>query len=83
MTCCRCNRSGICRNCSCVRDGKECTSCLPKRLGQCQNIPQEYSLETNDAGEDDTDQSLVTTSQNLGTIETNIDAAEDEIVSRN
>ena len=83
MTCCRCNRSGICRNCSCVRDGIECTSCLPKRLGQCQNVQPEYSLETNDAREDDTDQNLVTTSQNSMTIETNIDAVEDEIVSRN
>ena len=83
MTCCRCNRSGICRNCLCVRDGIECTSCLPKRLGQCQNVQPEYSLETNDARENDTDQSLVTTSQNSRTIETNTDAVEDEIVSRN
>lgn len=37
MTCCRCNRTGRCRNCSCVKASKHCQSCLPSRLGQCSN----------------------------------------------
>ena len=37
MTCCRCNRSGRCRNCSCVKSGTPCQGCLPQRLGNCTN----------------------------------------------
>ena len=37
MTCCRCNKTGRCRNCSCVKTGNHCQSCLPSRLGQCSN----------------------------------------------
>ena len=37
MTCCRCNRSGRCRNCSCVKNGTLCQDCLPQRLGNCIN----------------------------------------------
>ena len=35
MPCCRCNRSGSCRGCSCVKKGEACTNCLPSRLGNC------------------------------------------------
>ena len=37
MVCCKCNRTGHCRNCVCVKAKKTCDSCLPCRLGQCQN----------------------------------------------
>ena len=37
MTCCRCNRTGKCQNCACVKEGKECDNCLPGRLGRCGN----------------------------------------------
>ena len=39
MTCCKCNRTGRCRNCSCVKGGRQCQSCtcLPLRLGNCAN----------------------------------------------
>ena len=37
MPCCRCNRSGRCRNCSCVKAGSTCQNCLPQRLGNCSN----------------------------------------------
>ena len=37
MSCCRCNCSGHCRNCSCVKSGKLCQGCLPQRLGNCTN----------------------------------------------
>ena len=37
MSCCRCNRSGRCRNCSCVKNGIFCQGCLPQRLGNCSN----------------------------------------------
>ena len=35
--CCRCNRGGRCRNCSCRKNGSQCSSCLPGRLGRCEN----------------------------------------------
>ncbi len=38
MACCRCNRSGRCLNCKCVKSGSGCRSCLPLRLGNCENI---------------------------------------------
>ena len=37
MTCCRCNKTGQCRNCSCAKTGNDCQSCLPSHLGQCSN----------------------------------------------
>ena len=37
MPCCRCNRTGSCKGCSCVNAGIPCTSCLPSRLGSCAN----------------------------------------------
>ena len=32
MSCCKCNRSGCCRNCSCLKSGRTCQGCLPQRL---------------------------------------------------
>ena len=37
MPCCKCNKTGRCRNCSCVKTGLQCLSCLPGRLGLCSN----------------------------------------------
>lgn len=37
MACCRCNRTGSCRNCRCVKTGNPCQGCLPQRLGKCVN----------------------------------------------
>ena len=37
MPCCRCNRTGSCKGCACVKAGHSCTSCLPSRLGSCEN----------------------------------------------
>lgn len=37
MTCCRCNRTGRCQNCTCVKRGQPCQNCLPQRLGNCVN----------------------------------------------
>ena len=39
VVCCRCNGDGKCRNCSCVKEGKTCTTCLPSRRGRCLNKP--------------------------------------------
>ena len=36
--CCRCNRFGTCKGCSCVKEGKLCTSCPPGRLERCCNL---------------------------------------------
>ena len=38
-SCCRCNKSGKCRNCACVKANRCCTNCLPGRLGHCGNAP--------------------------------------------
>ena len=35
--CCRCNRTGQCRGCACVKAGQPCSNCLPGRLGSCSN----------------------------------------------
>ncbi len=37
MPCCKCNRTGSCRRCACVKAGRSCTSCLPTNLGTCLN----------------------------------------------
>ena len=42
--CCRCNRSGSCQGCSCVKASKTCTSCLPFRVGKCRNSSSKSSL---------------------------------------
>ena len=34
-SCCKCNGSGVCRNCSCVKACKACTNCLPSRRNGC------------------------------------------------
>ena len=38
MTCCKCNRTRICKNCSCANKNSRCTNCLPCRLNKCVNI---------------------------------------------
>ena len=35
--CCRCNSSGRCRSCKCVRDGVSCSNCAPGRSTRCEN----------------------------------------------
>ena len=35
--CCRCNGSGRCRSCACVKSGRPCVDCLPSRKGNCCN----------------------------------------------
>ena len=35
--CCRCNGSGRCKACSCVKSGRSCVDCLPSRNGHCSN----------------------------------------------
>ena len=36
--CCRCNGSGRCKACSCVKSGTPCVDCLPSRNGHCSNL---------------------------------------------
>ena len=38
MTCCKCNRTGTCKNCSCAKKNSRCTNCLPCLLNKCANI---------------------------------------------
>ena len=37
MVRCRCNRSGSCKKCHCVKLGRMCDDCLPGQLGNCHN----------------------------------------------
>ena len=37
MACCKCNRSGLCKGCACVKAGNSCTNCLPSKQGTCWN----------------------------------------------
>lgn len=36
--CCRCNKTGRCKNCCCIKQGRACSTCLPLRLGHCANL---------------------------------------------
>ena len=38
VLCCGCNRTGSCRGCACVKAGKQCSNCLPSKLGSCSNV---------------------------------------------
>ena len=78
MACCRCNRSGICRNCSCAREGKACISCLPKRLGQCKNIQPDTNA---GRGQSSTNQTTRRISQDLQTVDST-SAEEGEMVGQ-
>ena len=66
MTCCRCNRTGSCKNCSCSKSNLKCTNCLPSRLNKCLNLnlnsdgSEERSLSEQ---EDQTDLEAITTIQ--------------------
>ena len=42
--CCRCNSSGRCVNCKCVKAGLCCKNCLPSKHGLCQNQTSSLSL---------------------------------------
>ena len=37
VQCCRCNSSGRCRSCSCVKAKRACTDCLPGKNNKCCN----------------------------------------------
>ena len=37
MVCCKCNNTGLCRGCACVKAGRKCVNCLPGKLGKCAN----------------------------------------------
>ena len=43
MPCCKCNRTGSCKGCACVKAGNLCTNCLPSKLGSCVNRPPDSS----------------------------------------
>ena len=43
VQCCRCNGSGLCKNCSCVKAGKACIDCQPSKKQRCSN-PRQQSV---------------------------------------
>ena len=44
MVCCKCNRTGLCRGCACVKAGRSCVNCLPGKLGNCANATPNVSM---------------------------------------
>ena len=46
VLCCRCNRTGQCRGCACVKAGNLCSNCLPSRLGSCSNVSPAINANT-------------------------------------
>lgn len=55
MTCCRCNRTGTYKNCSCTRSDKTCTNYLPGRLNNhttWTNVEQPASQDSQPASQD-------------------------------
>lgn len=71
MTCCRCNRTGSCKNCSCKKEGRKCDNCLPGKLNKCLNLSSLPMTATTQA-------TSVTTNSNTST---DIDASNSEISS--
>ena len=55
MTCCKCNRTGTCKNCSCVKKNSRCTNCLPCRLNKCANISSSSTDDTDNIPETQSD----------------------------
>ena len=51
VNCCKCNSTGRCGNCACVKANKKCRGCLPSRLGHCLNVAHASS------SDDDSNQS--------------------------
>ena len=47
--CCRCNASGKCRNCVCIKSKRRCSNCLPSRKGCCSNMKLLPALQAHDA----------------------------------
>ena len=44
--CCKCNKSGFCRGCVCVKAKNCCESCLPGKLGNCTNRTTVNAVDT-------------------------------------
>ena len=76
MTCCRCNRSGRCRNCSCVKSGTPCQGCLPQRLGNCTNA----SVPTSNQEQQPpvVEQTSLQCSEGMNTLETQVHLEEED-----
>ena len=51
-SCCRCNRTGRCKNCSCSKAGKRCIDCIPSLIGTCQNVVEQSQEEPTITSED-------------------------------
>ena len=57
--CCRCNGSGCCKNCLCVKAGNACIDCLPSKRQTCSNQPIQ-SLQSLPTGNPPSSQSTAT-----------------------
>ena len=79
-SCCRCNRSGRCRNCVCCKQKSLCFNCLPSRLGKCENYGATFTVSPENVPSSDVVTSVWTSS--AGSAEsTVIDTATDDIPS--
>ena len=39
VVCCKCNQTGQCKQCACLKAKKQCLDCLLSHLGNCLNAP--------------------------------------------
>ena len=58
IVCCGCNRSGACKRCSCIKDGKLCDSCLVGKLEKCTNCSNTVAVPARTAVSADTAHSI-------------------------
>ena len=70
VVCCRCNRTGQCRGCACVKAGKLCSSCLPSRLGSCSNVGRRQDPASCETTTTTTTTTTTSTPANLSTTST-------------
>ena len=50
--CCKCQKTGVCKSCSCVSEGKFCTNCYPARHNRCCNLPPASNSVLSSSSED-------------------------------
>ena len=78
--CCRCNRGGRCRNCACVKNGDQCTGCLPGRLGKCENGASDtYDADNSHHDADNSYHSVPTTTINETVYQPHVDVDVDAL----
>uniref|UniRef100_A0A1X7UF79 Tesmin/TSO1-like CXC domain-containing protein n=1 Tax=Amphimedon queenslandica TaxID=400682 RepID=A0A1X7UF79_AMPQE len=53
--CCQCQKTGVCKSCSCVKEGRICTNCYPLRDNHCYNQPPASNSVLSSSSDEDLD----------------------------